>query len=205
MIKLFGVPEFPVTLPRRAIELFGYVVTSCIRAKSRSAIGEELFTSKKALRQSLWALGDLKDHLDIGARHIGFHPNSQPIDVVRFEWGSDLKEYTAPFMLGFEDIEWVLWKRVELDTTFLMLATIELNVLRDHKDYEELVSLAEHVIKMEPTYEKAHQYLMAGLVLLDMPELALNHYEKYEETLRRTMDARPAKALRKFVKELRNH
>lgn len=199
-VKLFGEPTFPGDPPLASQRVFAYAAIHRDAAHQRDQLVDKLtMPNRKALRQALWSLGDLKDNLSIRADWIGYRQNGYAVDLIDFEYGGDLRAYSGPLLGGWAD-EWVTYHRVRLEQLFLKRTTLLMRTEANGRRWEEVAQHAESILCIEPTFEVAHRALMEAYWNLDLPDLALRQYQSLVEILQGQLGARPARETRDFYK-----
>lgn len=171
MITLLGTINFNADISHRSQSLLAYLLLHRHRSHHRDELVDILLlNNRKELRQTLWAIGDLKDEVCIiDGDFIGF--NGYPTDIHAFEFDEDLDIYQGPLLPGWQE-DWVLWHRVRLDLLFFERAHTQMNAALKENRHADVERLARKMLMIDPYYSPALRGIYRSLEARGLQDVA---------------------------------
>lgn len=118
--------------------------------------------------------------------------------------------YAGPFLEGFhpgagaeEFDSWADRRRAELRNAALLLLECAGEDAVAARDWSRALRLAEREVQIDPVWEQGHRRLMRAMAARGERNLALRHYQAFEEWLAREVGARPDPETHALAEHLR--
>jgi DNA-binding SARP family transcriptional activator len=226
-IRLFGAAE--VILDGRRLDAFDslrlqrFLALVVLRKdlQHRSRLAFELWPDsderqartnlRKLLHEFRLALPDIGEFVDIDHEVVRWIPRGpSDVDVLRFRdaiAAGDLelaaRLYSGDLLSAAYD-DWVLDERARLRADAFQVLVRLTNEAVGRADHEAAARLAQRIIDLEPTDERAVRLLMEAHLALGDRAAALRSYHRYTQVLERDLAMEPGTALQSLYRELRD-
>lgn len=109
----------------------------------------------------------------------------------------DLELYAGDLLADYYD-DWVLWAQESFRDLYLDTLLELTQQMRSQSEYGKAIELAEKVLQIDRTHERAHQHLMFCYIALGDRGAALRQYETCFNTLQDELAVEPSLATKKL-------
>lgn len=114
-----------------------------------------------------------------------------------------IKLYKGEYLAEYSYNEWIIpirnhYQRIYLDAVYNLL-----QIYKSSGEYQEIISVCEKSLTLEPFEERLHQYLIEALIEEGKMKQAQSHYEYVTSMLYKEMGVKPSSELRSLYHRIK--